>query len=89
VAARAAGESVGAIAEAAGISTSRTNELLDGAAAKPEGLPLEEIEYLLEHAFDVVLVPAAQLAITITRISRSMCAGGRTFRDCALDRVNR
>lgn len=82
VAARAAGESVAAIAAAARLSTTRTNELLDDSGARPQGLTAEEIEYLLEHAFDVALVPAGRLALTdYLDLSVYVCQGGRTFRE--------
>jgi hypothetical protein len=82
VVARAAGEPVAAIAAAARLSTTRTSELLDSAVAKPKTLTPDEVAFMLERAFDVVLVPAGQLALgDYLDLSVYVCQGGRTFRD--------
>src|SRR5258708_3987395 len=82
VAARAAGEPVVAIAAAARLSRTRTSELLDNAGAKPKTLTPDDVAFMLERAFDVVLVPAGQLALgDYLDLSVYVCQGGRTFRD--------
>jgi hypothetical protein len=82
VAARAAGESVSAIASAARLSTSRTSELLEREGATSGTLSRDTIDWLLENAFDVVIVPAGQLALRdFEDLSAYVCQPGRTFRD--------
>jgi hypothetical protein len=82
VAARAAGESVGAIAAAARLSTSRTSEILEGEGVAPCGLTVDAAEWLLEGYPRVVLVPAGKIALAdYDTYSAYICQPNRTFRD--------
>jgi hypothetical protein len=52
------------------------------AGGYPHVLSHDEVDHLLEHAFDVVLVPAGQLALAdYLDLSVYVCQAGRTFRD--------
>src|SRR5438094_507366 len=79
--ARAAGGSVGELASAARLSTSRINAILEPHDRRPRALSPDEIEHLLENDPTVGIVPAGRIALRdYENYHAYICQPYRSFR---------
>lgn len=81
VTARAAGEPLVAIADAARLSTSRANAIIERHGSSGRVLTRDQIERILERAFTVGIVPAGKLALDdYDELGAYICQPNRPFR---------